>query len=174
LLQKTREDFYFSYLFKMVSVIGIIALLVRVFLSVVYFTDGVVYFIYFVVITLIFAAIGIILFGIVFIWIGYKNQNNFGRYIAISGLFYIVFISSNTIVYLFYLLILKTFVSIEFYIIRVILSFLHLLSCVFFLFFAFKINEKNLKISAVIFLILSINSTLSAFVAIYYFMAYNA
>ena len=173
-LQKTRDDFYYSYLFKTVSVIGIITQVMRVILSIVYFTDGIVYFFYVVIITLIFTTIGIVLFGIVFIWIGYKNKNYFGRYIVISGVFYIAYISSNTIFYFFYLLIMKSFVLIEFYIIRAFLSFLYLLSCVYFLLFAFKINEKNLKISTVIFLILSINSTLSAFVSIYYLIAYNA
>ena len=173
-LHKTRDDFFYSYLFKIISVIGIIALVVRVILSIVYFTNGIVFFIYFIVMTLIFVAIGIVLLGILFIWIGYKNKNYFGRYIVRSGVFYIAFISSNTIVYFFYLLILRSFVSIELYIIRALLSFLYLLSCLSFLFFAFKIIEKNLKISTVIFLILSINSTLSAFVAIYYFIAYNA
>ncbi len=173
-LQKTRDNFFYSYLFKIISVIGIIALVIRVILSIVYFTNGIVFFIYFIVMTLIFAAIGIVLLGIIFIWIGYKNKNSFGRYIVISGVFYIAFMSSNTIVYFFYLLILRSFDLIELYFIRAFLSFLYLFSCVSFLFFAFKINKKNLKISTIIFLLLSIYSTLSAFVSIYYFIAYNA
>jgi hypothetical protein len=110
--------------------------------------------------------VSLTIFGVLFLFLGVKNKQNYGRFLMFSGIFWIVF---GIISILQHSMILLTHMHIYIFPYEVYVSIIHVwtigsvltvISSVFFLIYAIKIKVKILLASSIMLLIASTFSTL--------------